>query len=69
MSAAFADNPASTAVSRRLGYETDGVARVRVRDERRLDRRFVLDRAGWERHRTVEVETHGLAPCLPFFGA
>ncbi|MFV2173614.1 hypothetical protein ACFHW2_22390 [Actinomadura sp. LOL_016] len=41
---------------------------MRVRDERRLDRRFVLDRAGWERHRTVEVETHGLRPCLPFFG-
>ncbi|GGV08309.1 succinyl-CoA transferase Rv0802c [Actinomadura cremea] len=68
VSAAFADNPASTAVSRRLGYEPNGTERVRVRDERRLDRRFVLDRAGWERHRTVEVETHGLRPCLASFG-
>ncbi|MBE1537512.1 GNAT family N-acetyltransferase [Actinomadura algeriensis] len=68
VSAAFADNPASTAVSRRLGYECNGLNRVRVRDERRLDQRFVLDRAGWERNRKVEVETHGLGPCLPFFG-
>ncbi|RSN69181.1 GNAT family N-acetyltransferase [Actinomadura sp. WAC 06369] len=68
VSAAFADNAASVAVSRKLGYEPNGTERVRVRDERRIDRRFVLDRAGWERHRTVDVEIRGLASCLPFFG-
>ncbi len=68
VSAAFADNAASVAVSRKLGYEPNGTERLRVRDERRIDRRFVLDRAGWERHRAVDVEIRGLASCLPFFG-
>lgn len=68
VSAAFVDNPASTAISRRLGYEPNGTERVRVRDERRHDQRFLLDRTGWEKHRTVDVEISGLRPCLPLFG-
>ncbi|MEV5830362.1 GNAT family N-acetyltransferase [Spirillospora sp. NPDC052242] len=67
-STAFVDNPASLAVSKKLGYEPNGVDRVRVHDEIRRDQRLLLDRAGWERHRTVDVEIAGLEPCLPLFG-
>ncbi|MBT2213269.1 MULTISPECIES: GNAT family N-acetyltransferase [Actinomadura] len=68
-SAAMADNAVSAAVSRKLGYRDNGLDRVSVRDVLRLDRRFVLDREGWERHRAVPVEIEGLDACLPLLGA
>ncbi|WP_019631554.1 GNAT family N-acetyltransferase [Actinomadura atramentaria] len=67
-STAFADNAASLAVSRRLGYRPNGTARVRSGDTARVEQRLVLDRAAWERHRTTPVLIDGLAPCLPLFG-
>jgi RimJ/RimL family protein N-acetyltransferase len=67
-SAAFEDNLASQRVSRKLGYQDDGVERCVVDGELRIDRRLRLTRADWERRRTVPVEIEGLAPCLPFFG-
>lgn len=68
-SGAMTDNPRSLAVSRKLGYEADGVDVVSVRGEARTLRRLRLDRAAWERHRSVPVELHGLAPSLALFGA
>jgi RimJ/RimL family protein N-acetyltransferase len=68
ISGALEHNLASLAVSRKLGYESDGVRRYAVRGKLVLDRRLRLSRAGWERHRTVPVGIDGLAPCLPLFG-
>ncbi|MGI8814169.1 MAG: GNAT family N-acetyltransferase [Pseudonocardia sp.] len=50
-SEAFADNPASLAVSRRLGYREDGCeTRVRRGQPARMVR-LLLDRAAWSEHR------------------
>ncbi|SCK32438.1 GNAT family N-acetyltransferase [Streptomyces sp. WMMB 322] len=68
-SGAMTDNPRSLAVSRKLGYEADGVEVVPVRGEARTVRRLRLDRASWERHRSLPVGLHGLEPCLELFGA
>lgn len=67
-SAAFTDNPASLGVSRRLGYEPDGLARHAVRGQLRLDQRLRLDRDRWAAHRTVPVEIEGLDPCRELLG-
>lgn len=68
VSGAFEDNPASYAVSRKLGYLPDGVNRHVVRGDVAIERRMRLTRAAWERHRTISVTIGGLAPCLPLFG-
>ena len=68
-SAAFADNPASERVSRRLGYELNGVERKAPRGVARELRRYRLTRAAWEARRSVEVQIEGLGPCLPLLGA
>lgn len=68
-SSAFVDNPASLGVSRRLGYVPDGITRHAVRDRLQLDQRLRLDRAAWERCRTVPVTIEGLEPCRELLGA
>jgi RimJ/RimL family protein N-acetyltransferase len=68
VSGAFEDNPASTAVSRRLGYQPDGIGRHVVRGTLAIERRLRLTRADWERHRTVPVTIENLDPCLPLLG-
>jgi RimJ/RimL family protein N-acetyltransferase len=67
-SEAFADNAASYAVSRKLGYTDDGIARHVVRGQAVTGRRLRLDRPGWAAARSVPVRIEGLAPCLPMFG-
>ncbi|RFS85152.1 N-acetyltransferase [Actinomadura spongiicola] len=67
-SAAFEENLASQAVSRKLGYRSDGLHRRVVRGGRVTDSRLRLGRADWERHRATPVTVHGLAPCLPLLG-
>ena len=69
VSAAFEHNQASQGVSRKLGYERDGVARLAIRGAVTVEHRLRLTRAAWERHRTVPVEVEGLAPCLPMLAA
>ena len=69
VSAAFEDITASLAVSRKLGYQPDGVDRLVVRGELVIDHRMRLTRAAWEKHRTTEVTIDGLAPCRALFGA
>ncbi|MFE9534349.1 GNAT family N-acetyltransferase [Streptomyces sp. NPDC006691] len=68
VSAAMADNPRSLGVSRRLGYRDDGLTTTVVRERPATLRRLRLDRAEWERVRTVEVRVTGLAPCRAEFG-
>ena len=67
-SAAFADNPASLGVSRKLGYRDDGIEWHLIRDRPALTRRLRLERADWQAAQTIPVQIHGLPPCLPFFG-
>ncbi|MBW3601102.1 MAG: GNAT family N-acetyltransferase [Actinobacteria bacterium] len=68
-SGAFTDNPASLAVSRRLGYHPEG-HNVRVRrGQRAIERRLVLTRDDWEASERPAVTVDGLEPCLELFGA
>ncbi|MET9554244.1 GNAT family protein [Streptomyces sp. NPDC006645] len=67
-SGAMADNARSLRVSSKLGYRPDGLEVLSVRGQARPHRRLRLDRAGWEAHRTVPVELHGLEPSLALFG-
>jgi RimJ/RimL family protein N-acetyltransferase len=67
-SGAFADNAASLAVSRKLGYTDDGIERQVSRGRPATVRRLRLDRAAWAARRSVPVEIHGLEACLPCFG-
>jgi hypothetical protein len=62
------DNGGSPGVSHRRGYLPDGLMRQSVRGKARALTPLRPDRAGWEAHRTVPVDVHGLEPCLPLFG-
>jgi RimJ/RimL family protein N-acetyltransferase len=68
VSGAHTSNAASCAVSRKLGYQPNGIFRTRVRDELGYELRFVLDRERWQQHSVTEVDIAGLRPCLPLFG-
>ncbi|MBT8225728.1 MAG: GNAT family N-acetyltransferase [Dactylosporangium sp.] len=68
VSGALDHNAASLGVSRKLGYQPDGIQRHVVRGAVAAQVRLRLTRARWERHRTVPVTVEGLAPCLPHFG-
>lgn len=68
VSEAFADNHASYAVSRKLGYADDGVQQHVIRGEPVIGRRLRLDRDSWEAHRRIPVTIEGLPPCRPLFG-
>jgi RimJ/RimL family protein N-acetyltransferase len=67
-SGAFTDNPASLAVSRKLGYADDGIELEVSRGGRAVTRRLRLDRATWEATQTVPVTITGLERCLEMFG-
>ncbi len=68
LSIAFADNVASLAVSRKLGYTPDGFGRQAIRGELSIEHRLRLTREAWERHRRIQVTVEGLQACLPLFG-
>jgi RimJ/RimL family protein N-acetyltransferase len=68
LSGAFDDNPSSFAVSKKLGYELDGVEQWDVHGRRATMRRLRLSRASWETHQRVSTTITGLTPCLPLFG-
>ncbi|GHH68555.1 succinyl-CoA transferase Rv0802c [Streptosporangium violaceochromogenes] len=67
VSAAFADNHASLAVSRRLGYVDDGIQIDNRLGEPVTTRRLRLSRDDWTTPSGFAF--HGLEPCLPLFGA
>ena len=68
VSAAFAHNAASLGVSRKLGYRPDGIERQVIWGKPVTLHRLRLDRAGWQAHRSTDVEITGLADCLADFG-
>jgi len=64
----FTDNHASQGVSRRLGYEHDGIS-VDARDgEALVSDRLRLSRERWRGTARPEVAVHGLDACRPMFG-
>ena len=65
---AFTDNAASLGVSRKLGYRPDGIERQVIWGKPVTLHRLRLDRAGWQAHRSTDVEITGLADCLADFG-
>jgi RimJ/RimL family protein N-acetyltransferase len=65
-SSAFVDNPASLAVSRKLGYRNDGIHVRVVQGKRRIDQRQRLVRDDFVC--PVPVEIHGLEGCRDQFG-
>lgn len=67
-SSAFVDNPASLGVSRKLGYQPDGIERCEVRGAAQTSQRLRLSRADWEKHRTIDVQIEGLDACRDMFG-
>jgi RimJ/RimL family protein N-acetyltransferase len=75
LSDAFTDNPASLAVSRKLGYADDGMERMAIRGRAAESRRLRIARAAWQAAGGAsglgigEVAIDGLEPCLPLFGA
>ncbi|MDP4502749.1 GNAT family N-acetyltransferase [Nonomuraea turcica] len=66
VSGAFLDNPASLAVSRKLGYRPDGVSVHQIQGRRAIQQRLRLDRDDFTS--PVPVKIHGLEGCLPHFG-
>jgi RimJ/RimL family protein N-acetyltransferase len=68
VSGAFTTNPASLAVSTKLGYRPDGLQRDMVRGGIATTQRLRLDRADWQQHARIPVTVTGLEPCLPLFG-
>jgi RimJ/RimL family protein N-acetyltransferase len=68
-SGAFADNPESAAVSRKLGYRPAGRAVHVRRGERAVEHRYVLDRDAWRGADRPAVEIGGLEDCIGCFGS
>lgn len=65
----FRDNHASQGVSRRLGYQPDGISRDARGDEVLVSDRLRLTRETWGARRHPEVEVSGLDACRSMFGA
>ncbi|ARF72682.1 GNAT family N-acetyltransferase [Kitasatospora albolonga] len=68
VSEATTDNAGSLGVSRRLGYEPDGLQIQVIRGAATTMQRLRLDRAGWEKHRSTDVTVAGLDACRADFG-
>jgi RimJ/RimL family protein N-acetyltransferase len=68
LSTAQCDNVASLGVSHKLGYAKDGIERLVVRERPVTAQRLRLNRASWQAHSSLRVETSGLEPCLRWFG-
>jgi RimJ/RimL family protein N-acetyltransferase len=68
VSGAFADNPASLGVSRKLGYREDGIEHHVVRGKSAVLQRLRLTSEQWRERQLVPVNIEGLPECLPWFG-
>ncbi|WP_028045903.1 GNAT family N-acetyltransferase [Cellulomonas sp. URHE0023] len=66
--AAFADNAASQAVTRRIGYTPNGLDRVAREGAAVESRRFVLSRADWARVPRPEITLSGVEPVRELLG-
>jgi RimJ/RimL family protein N-acetyltransferase len=67
-SSVFADNAASLAVSRALGYEPNGVGRKAPRGEPRDHLQLRLTRERWQARRYCDVEVTGIDTSRDMFG-
>lgn len=67
-SVAFTDNAGSLGVSRRLGYQEDGITRDALHGEAVVSQRLRLTRQGWEQRAHPLVMVEGLQGCEAFFG-
>ena len=65
---AFADNHASNAVSRALGYEPNGTDWATRRGAPAALNRWRLTRQRWERTRRADIGLAGVSECLPALG-
>jgi RimJ/RimL family protein N-acetyltransferase len=65
---AWADNVRSLAITRRLGYEPNGIDRALKRDAPADLLRFRMTRSGWESTRRDDIELVGVEACLPLLG-
>ena len=68
LSAAWQDNAASLAVSRKLGYHENGVTRKVRRGQVDEQIELRLSRSAWEQHRRDDIEVDGFERCRPTFG-
>lgn len=68
-SAAFADNGASIAISRALGYEEVGIEHVAPQGEPREAISFLMTRDLWRARERPQIEVEGFEECRVFFGA
>ncbi|MET8352415.1 MULTISPECIES: GNAT family N-acetyltransferase [unclassified Micromonospora] len=64
----FQDNHASQGVSRKLGYEHDGISVDARGDEALVSDRLRLTRQTWTRQQRPAVRVDGVAACRPMFG-
>jgi RimJ/RimL family protein N-acetyltransferase len=64
----FRDNHASQGVSRKLGYEHDGISVDARGDEALVSDRLRLTRETWTRQARPVVRVDGMAACRPAFG-
>ncbi|MFC0032388.1 GNAT family N-acetyltransferase [Micromonospora chaiyaphumensis] len=64
----FQDNHASQGVSRKLGYEHDGISVDARGDEALVSDRLRLTRERWSRQQRPTVRVDGMAACRPMFG-
>lgn len=69
LSASFADNASSAAISRKLGYQPDGIQRDADNGEILVTQRFRISRLQWESAQRPAVSITSLEPCLDLFGA
>lgn len=67
-SASFVDNPSSIGVSRRIGYQDNGVNRLARGAELAEAVRFRLTRDEWQRHSRIDVRVDGFERCRSVFG-
>jgi RimJ/RimL family protein N-acetyltransferase len=66
--ASFVNNPAPLAISRKLGYQPDGITRDVLHGQAVVSERLRLTRKYWESRKRPEVTISGLEPCLSQFG-
>ncbi|MGW5670240.1 GNAT family N-acetyltransferase [Micromonospora sp. NPDC003776] len=64
----FQDNHASQRVSRKLGYEADGISVDARGDEALVSDRLRLTRQRWTQQERPTVRVNGVAACRPMFG-
>lgn len=64
----FQDNHASQGVSRKLGYEPDGISRDARGDEVLVSDRLRLTVSRWRSVERPKVVVEGMAACRPMFG-